>query len=395
MWEFDGASLSGSFDWILPPSKSHIIRWLALCSQGQNDVRISFSGIPGEDSFSMARCLASMGSEIDFHGDNWFVCGKRDGLFIPDHDLQCGNSGTTANVISAMSACLDGTAIIDGDDSLRRRKSRGLCEALVQLGCEVSNYSIPRKISGKICLKKATLDWGETSQGASAMVLASPNLESDISLSLRGLPVSLGYWELTKEICLKSGIEVKTENGILNLTPWEVNAPSEISVYGEQSLSPMGTLFSRLHDVDIRTNRTEDIRGLGLAIRNMESGKKVLNLKDASDIITPSAAIMALGSGGRIIGCPHARGKESDRISMTVRMLGEFGIKTQESDDGIIIPGNQTIRRPENPVETYSDHRMAMTAMILASKVGGDIEGPECVSATDSRFVQQLEEICG
>jgi len=78
-----------------------------------------------------------------------------------------------------------------------------------------------------------------------------------------------------------------------------------------------------------------------------------------------------------------------------VRMLGEFGIKTQESDDGIIIPGNQTIRRPENPVETYSDHRMAMTAMILASKVGGDIEGPECVSATDSRFVQQLEEICG
>ena len=104
---------------------------------------------------------------------------------------------------------------------------------------------------------------------------------------------------------------------------------------------------------------------------------------------------MALGSGGKITGCSHARGKESDRISKTVKMLGEFGLRTQESDDGIIIPGNQTIRRPENPVETYSDHRMAMTAMILASKVGGDIEGPECVSATDSRFVQQLEEICG
>ena len=84
MWEFDGVSLSGSFDWALPPSKSHIIRWLALCSQGQNDVRISFSGIPGEDSISMARCLMSMGSEIDFYDNNWFICGKRDSLFIPD-----------------------------------------------------------------------------------------------------------------------------------------------------------------------------------------------------------------------------------------------------------------------------------------------------------------------
>ena len=395
MWEFDGVSLSGSFDWVLPPSKSHIIRWLALCSQGQSDVRISFSGVPGEDSISMARCLMSMGSEIDFSDDNWVICGKKDSLFIPDYDLQCGNSGTTANVISAMSACLDGTAIIDGDDSLRRRKSQGLCEALIELGCDVSNYSIPRRISGKICLDKATLDWKETSQGASAMVLASPNLESNISLSLRGSPVSLGYWELTKEICSKSGIEINTEKGILNLGPWEVNTPTEISVYGEQSLSPMGTLFSRLHDVEIRTNRTEDIRGLGLAIRKMESGQKILNLKDASDIITPSAAIMALGSGGRITGCPHARGKESDRISKTVKMLGEFGLRTQESDDGIIIPGNQSISCPENPVETYSDHRMAMTAMILASKVGGTIEGPECVNATDSRFVDQLEEICG
>ena len=76
----------------------------------------------------------SMGSEIDFSDDNWIICGKRDSLFIPDYDLQCGNSGTTANVISAMSACLDGTAIIDGDDSLRRRKSQGLCEALIELG---------------------------------------------------------------------------------------------------------------------------------------------------------------------------------------------------------------------------------------------------------------------
>ena len=392
--EFDGTSVSGSFTWALPPSKSHIIRWLAISSQGDKDVNISFSGEIGEDSISMAKCLISMGSEIEFRDGCWFVRGQKDGLFLPDYDFQCGNSGTTANVISAMSACLEGTAVIDGDSSLRRRHSQGLCDTLTELGCGIDSYSIPRCISGKISLDKATLDWGDTSQGASAMVLASPSLPSKISLSLSGKPVSLGYWELTREICSRSGFEINVEEGILNLRPWKVDPPEEISVNGEQSLSPMGTLFSKLHDVEIRTTSTEKIRGLGPALEEMKKGSEILNLKDASDIITPSAAIMALGSGGKITGCGHARGKESDRISKTVKMLGEFGIKSKESPDGIIIMGNQSLKRPEEPVETYSDHRMAMTAMILASKVGGSILGPECVSATDPRFVQQLEEIC-
>ena len=394
MWEFDGTELSGAFDWGLPPSKSHIIRWLALSSQDEKGTLISFSGTMGEDSVSMARCLISMGAEIDFHDDHWFVRGQQDRLSLPEHDLQCGNSGTTANVISAMSACLEGTAIIDGDVSLRRRESRGLCETLTDLGCEVSSYSIPRRISGIICHEKASLDWEETSQGATAMALASPNLSSDISLSLNGTPISRGYWELTRDICSRSGIDIDTKNGILKLGPWKVDTPSEISVLGEQSLIPMRILFSRLHGVEVKTNRTEEITGLGLAIHNMECNSDILNLKDGSDIITPSAAIMALGSGGRITGCPHARGKESDRISKTVKMLGDFGIKTKETSDGIIIPGKQSIQRPEETVETYSDHRMAMTAMILASKVGGSIDNPECVSATDPRFVQRLGDIC-
>ena len=122
------------------------------------------------------------------------------------------------------------------------------------------------------------------------MVLASPNLESNISLSLRGSPVSLGCWELTKEICLKSGIQINTEKGILNLGPWEVNAPTEISVYGKAESKSNGTLFSRLHDVEIRTNRTEDIRGLEACNCGKMRVPKGFESEDASDIITPSAA---------------------------------------------------------------------------------------------------------
>ena len=103
---------------------------------------------------------------------------------------------------------------------------------------------------------------------------------------------------------------------------------------------------------------------------------------------------MAIGNGGRITGCAHARGKESDRISKTVEMLSAFGIKSMESSDGIIVPGGQEPSRPDNPVQTYSDHRMAMTAMIIASKTGGAVQGDDCVSSTDPEFTKRIQNIC-
>ena len=87
MREFDATNLTGSFDWLIPPSKSHMIRWLALGSQSQGETNISFEGVPGEDSFSMANCLAAMGSKIDFREGNWLIEGSKDGLHIPDHVL--------------------------------------------------------------------------------------------------------------------------------------------------------------------------------------------------------------------------------------------------------------------------------------------------------------------
>lgn len=394
MREFEGTDLIGSFDWLIPPSKSHMIRWLALGSQSCGETGISFEGVPGEDSFSMANCLAAMGAKIDFKEGNWIIEGSGDGLYVPDHVLNCGNSGTTASVVSAMSACLAGDALIDGDSSLRRRSSVGLCEALSQLGCKISNNSVPRTVSGRISSKDATIDWNGTSQGLTAMALASPNLPHEISLKVRGVPVSEGYWGLTKKICSMSGKDLDINRGEIRLGPWEVSTPSFIEVCAEESLIPMATLFSIIHGVEIRKNKVDEILGLKKAIKNLIGGTEILDLTHASDIITPSAAIMAIGNGGRITGCAHARGKESNRISKTVEMLGAFGIKSMESSDGIIIPGGQEPSRPVDPVLTYSDHRMAMTAMIIASKTGGCVEGDDCVSATDPGFTKRIQSIC-
>ena len=52
--------------------------------------------------------------------------------------------------------------------------------------------SVPRTISGRISSKHATIDLSGTSQGLTAMAIASPNLPHEISLKIKG--VSVRYW---------------------------------------------------------------------------------------------------------------------------------------------------------------------------------------------------------
>ena len=95
---------------------------------------------------------------------------------------------------------------------------------------------------------------------------------------------------------------------------------------------------------------------------------------------------LAIGSGVRIRGASHTRGKESDRISKTVEVLSSFGLAMQEVEVGLDIPGGQTPRKPTEPIETHSDNRLAMTAMALASKYGGTVCEPEICSVSAPGF---------
>ena len=129
----------------------------------------------------------------------------------------------------------------------------------------------------------------------------------------------------------------------------------------------MAILLSHLHGVNFVTGVEDSGIGISGTIKSIEEGENEVFLGEASDIITPLAAIMAIGDGGRISGAAHARGKESDRISKTVELLESFGLYSKETDDGLLIRGSQHPVRPEEPVETHGDHRLAMTAMALAS----------------------------
>jgi len=99
---------------------------------------------------------------------------------------------------------------------------------------------------------------------------------------------------------------------------------------------------------------------------------------------------MAMGGGGVIVGASHARGKESDRIMSTIRMLSAFGIAVEESHEGLKIPGRQRPKPPTAPIDCENDHRLAMTAAVIATKVGGDLSGHEICEVTHPGFFEMV-----
>jgi len=382
--------------WDLPPSKSHMIRWLVLAAQSEGTTELVFEGVPGEDIASMASCLEMMGAEIGRGESSWIIKGAEDGFTVPDGVLDCGNSGTTARIITAIAAGMSLPVTIDGDDSLRDRDGFDLASVLNGLGCRITSWRLPYTVIGPINSGWAELDQSSSSQPLTALLLASPSYPGGTEVQLTGQPVSRGYSHLTIEICEACGSMNIPDEGFLRLDPWSVRTPDKVVIPGEASLVPMSMLYDQLFGTESKVDvplgdpmMAEAIERIG----SMEGG--TIDLRDASDIISPAAAIMAIGGGGTITDVGHARGKESNRIDRTVQMLAEFGMTSRAAHDGIEILGRQAPKRPERAVETHGDHRLAMTAMVLACKVGGEIVNPEICAVTDPEFIERLMAIGG
>ena len=389
MLTIESMELHGPIDWALPPSKSHMIRWLALAAQAEGETVLSFDGEPGEDILSMAECLQQLGAGIDRSASQWSVTGVGAGGFSePEGVLDCGNSGTAVRFLTAIAAGIEPEVILDGDTSLRRRDLSALNSALRELGCEISSDAVPLSVKGLIGIGGTYLDMRSSSQPLSALLLASPGYSGPLHLGLSEGSVSRGYSRLSFELAELCGSPNRLDSDILVIEPWRVSAPATVGIPDETSLLPMAMLMSELHCVEV------EVRGwdneLTPALMALSEQASELDLRDESDVITPAAALLALVRGGRITGAAHSRGKESDRILRTVEMLAAFGMASNATDDGIEIPGGQVPARPESPVETHGDHRIAMTAMVLASKVGGTIVNPEISAVTDPGFIERL-----
>ena len=396
---FNPNASSGEIQWQLAPSKSHFIRWLLLAAQGEADVSLKFSGRLGEDVESMARCLTQMGVRIERHSGEWTVHGVGvHGFKRPVSVLNCGNSGTALRLLTVAAARLDYPVMLDGDRTLRKRHSETLLHILEYLGGEVSHgtglESLPYYVRGPIQSGEVTLEVSRSSQPLSALLLSMPALSGDVRVNLSGEGVSRRHAQLSFDLAELTGSANKMDwRPYISLTPWEVNCPATVEIPSDRSLELFAILFSLVHGVEVDVvNRPSDEDSLGaeILVDIQSEGPQTISLRDANDLISPLAAILALGAGGQITEAGHARHKESNRIEKTVALLGRFGIEAVAEEAGISVAGGQRISAPRGVVNTEGDHRLWMTAACLASKVGATLSHPNCFRVSDPDFLGKI-----
>ncbi|RJQ40350.1 MAG: 3-phosphoshikimate 1-carboxyvinyltransferase [Nitrospiraceae bacterium] len=416
-----------------PPDKSisHRAVMLASIADGKSIVR---NFLRAEDTMSTLNSFRKLGVKIEENrgqGKNTklTIYGKGiHGLKEPASVIDCGNSGTTARLMSGILAGNPFFSALTGDDSLRQRPMARVINPLKEMGAEISARNadkyLPMKIKG-----------GHLKAINYKMPVASAQVKS--CLILAGL-YAKGTTAITEpqksrdhtERMLKAmgaNIEVKGLNirvqglGNKKLNPVDITIPSDFSsaaffIAGALIVPDSEILIKNVGMNPTRTGFLKVIKEMGayIKIENIRdvSGEPVAdihcratgNLKAAKisgDIMPslidefPILCVLATQAEGvtKIKGAEELRVKESDRIQAMAEGLRKMGAEVKEFKDGLSIKGNAKLKGAS--IDSYKDHRIAMAFSIAALIASGKtiINGISSVNISFPGFFEMLKKL--
>lgn len=342
---------------------------------------------------------------------------------MPD-TIDIGAAGTAMRFLTAYLSVITGTHVITGTERMRHRPIGVLVDALRSLGAEISyegeeGFPPLRIRGGHLQGGILELPGDVSSQYVSAMLMIAPTLEQGLCLKLKGNIVSRPYIDMTLSIMKaygaqaswsdKNTIEVKPQK--YRPIPFRIendwSAASywyEIVALSKDAEVVLPGLFRESTQGDSRVR--DFFRPLGVeteflsdGIRLYKSGTPVKQLKldlvDQPDLAqTLVATCAAMGVSFCFTGLQSLKIKETDRIRALRNEMAKLGFLIQEADDSVLLwDGERTKKEPHPFIETYEDHRMAMTLAPCSLRLGGmRINNPGVVSKSYPRFWDDLRE---
>ena len=401
-------------EWVLPPSKSHLIRMLYLCALSNNKHTLQNFNDLGEDAESMQRCLSQLGATFNplENGIEIEGCGI-EGFQRSPSVLHAGNSGNALRFLIGLTSRLKFLSMVDGDATLRNRNHADLLNAISPLGVNFSygieQERLPILVQGPWNGSEVRVDVSRSSQPYSSLLLASCGLSDTIVIKTNGDAVSRRHAALTIDLMRESGAIIEHQNDATMVQPWTSKPPANWYVPSDASMMAFPVLACILTKQSIHIKNPIEVKhSLGHEVMldhltafgiHEEEGMlsctgnfspTEIDLRDANDLLPPLSAILALTGGGRLYGASHAQHKESNRIKSTAELLKSFGLKCTIEEDGLSIEGGQSLVKPSEFIETFGDHRIQMTAILLATQTGATIEGPRLHRVADPRFIDRF-----
>ncbi len=416
----------------VPPSKSITNRALVLAALAspygpcllQNVLR-------SEDTEVMLAALQRLGFAvaIDWPTQTVRIGANTSGRRIPasSADIFVANSGTTMRFVCAMAALGEGSYRFDGVPRMRERPIQDLLDALNQLdgveavslagnGCPPVAVTAAAARASRPIRIRATV----SSQFLSGLLMAAPYIPAPpggVVIQREGPAVSEPYITMTINLMQIWGHQVEprpdgyavTAADALQPTPYrpaytiEPDASAASYFWAAAAVTGGSVTVADLTPQSLQgdVRFVELLAAMGCRVEVCASGITVhggrlrgidADMNAISDTVMTLAAVACCADGPtRIRNVAHIRHKETDRISALANELRKIGAAVDEHPDGLTIHP-----RPLRPatLDTYNDHRMAMSLALIGLRVPGIVlRNPGCVAKTYPQFWEDWKRL--
>jgi 3-phosphoshikimate 1-carboxyvinyltransferase len=357
--------------------------------------------------------------------NGWRVRGHGGRIVEPAEDIYLGNNGTATRFLTSVAALGEGDFIITGDERMAERPIQPLIEALEGWGVNIASLKgtdcPPLKIQANgINGGRTILPEGKSSQYLSSLLIVAPYAREAAVLDVAGEVLSKPYVHMTLAVMDAFGVTVSAN---LNLSHFEIPQgiyrAREYRIEGDASSAsyfwaaaavcggrvtvanvPRPSLQGDAEFAQILGRmgcRIEsDSRGITVSATDELKGIEV-DMGNCPDVV-PTLAVVASQARGRTVikNIAHLRIKECDRLHVMASELAKLGVATRELPDTLIIEGKNADGPPLHgaEIETYNDHRIAMSFAVAGLAVPGvKVRGEGCVAKSFPDFWERFERL--
>ena len=402
----------------IPGSKSYTHRALILSSLADGE-SVLINALRCEDTEHTVQALIKFGVEVFWESDRVRVLGRGGKFKGTDDRIDVGNSGASMRFLTALAALKKGVTLLDGSDRMRKRPMGELLNGLGELGVKAYSQKgddCPPVVVESHGLKggRARIKGEESSQFLSGLLMVAPYALRDVNIEVTGPLASKPYVDITRDVMSAFGVEIQSQGyDSFFVKAGQRYLPQKYRIEGDASnasyffsaaavckgrvkvknLNPatiQGDIgfLEILESMGCRVTRGSDwVEVLGGEFYGIE-----IDMNEMPDLVPTLAVTAAFAQGNTVIqNIRHLRFKESDRLHALAVELNKMGIRVREGEDWLEIEGG----KPHGAeIETYDDHRMAMSFAIAGLVIPGvKIKGERCVDKSFPGFWETLQKL--
>ena len=406
----------------IPGSKSYANRALVIAALAKGTTTLA--NLPScDDTKYMLEAIKLLGAKVEEVSKTEVNVTSPEKLSY-NGEINVGGAGTAMRFLTSLCSLGVGDVILSGNERMCERPIEDLVRAL-ETNVDGTIIAKNKTENGERCpplqidsfgLKGGTIKLKGTtsSQYLTSILLSAPKAKDEVTVEIVGELSSKPFVDMTIDIMKTFGVNVKNNNYESFLVPKASYLAKEYFVESDSSgvsyfLAAAAITGGKIKINNINPDSAQgDIHFIDVLEKmgcKIEKGENYLQIESDGELkvievdmnamvdTAQTLAVLASVAKGKtkITNVGSLKVKETDRITAIKNELEKCGITVEAGEDYLVIEGGKPTPAQ---IETYDDHRMAMSFAVLGLTVPGiKIENPTCVSKSFPEFWELFDSL--